>query len=196
MCIVGRKNTMPSITPDFIAKFRQDKEAHWSNCRINRGLYGFQFQAGTKWLPGLSGPQVDEYQERVGFRFPDDLRLLLSQINGTDLPTLNVYGYCGEPHRNGLGVYSYPRDIDHVMLRIQDVTPDREAIAEVLRTDGLDLPDDAGLLPFYSHRYVVCGLDRASSPVLSVHGTDAIVYGEDLRQYLLAEFTQSGQQAD
>jgi len=77
---------------------------------------------------------------------------------------------------------------------IQDITPDREAIAEVLRMGGLDLPDDAGLLPFYSHRYVVCGLDRASSPVLSIHGKDAIVYGEDLCQYLLTEFAQNGQQ--
>lgn len=187
---------MSAITPDFIANFRQGTEAHWSNCRINRRLYGFQFQAGTKWLPGLSEPQVDEYQERVGFGFPEDLRLLLSQINGTDLPTLNVYGYCGEPHRKGLGVYSYPRDIDQVILRIQNITPDREAIAEVLRMDGFDLPDDAGLLPFYAHRYVVCGLSRAPSPVLSIQGTDAIVYAEDLRQYLLAEFTQSGQPKD
>ena len=141
----------------------------------------------------MSDPQVNEYEERVGFRFPYDVRLLLSQINGTDLPTLNVYGDCGEPHRTGLGVYSYPRDIDHVLLMIQEVTADRPQIVEVLRMDGFDLPDDASLLPFYSHRYVVCGSNRESSPVLSIHGTDAILYGEDLRQYLRIEFTPNGQ---
>jgi len=186
---------MPSITADFIARFRQDAEARWSDCRIRLGLYGFQFQAGTKWLPGLSEPQIDEYEGRVGFAFPYDVRLLLSQINGTDLPTLNVYGDCGEPHRTGLGVYSYPRDIDQILLMIQDVTPDRHEIAEVLGMEDFDLPDDAGLLPFYSHRYVVCGSDRASSPVLSIVGTDAIVYGEDLRQYLVAEFSPNEQPA-
>jgi len=122
------------------------------------------------------------------------MRRLLRHINGTDQPTLNVYGNCGQAFRTSPGVYSCPRDFDHIMSCIEGVASDRLEIAAILRAEGFDLQDAAALLPFYFHRFVVCGADRESSTVLSIMGTDAIVYAEDLRWYLQSEFLRSGQQ--
>jgi hypothetical protein len=44
------------------------------------------------------------------------------------------------------------------------------------------------LIPVYSHRYLLGEPCAAGNPVLSVYQSDIIVYGADLRDYLLVEF--------
>jgi hypothetical protein len=111
-------------------------------------------------------------------------------MNGTDLPTLNVYGSCGEPPLESVGVYSYPRDIEAVKERIEHIRASRAEIAADLAGQGFELPAEASLVPVFTHRYVVCTSDLNSSVVLSIvtHATDAIVYGDSLREYLEKEF--------
>jgi hypothetical protein len=47
----------------------------------------------------------------------------------------------------------------------------------------------AGLMPLYLHRYAVCTSDLSRSIVLSiVSASDAIVYGNSLREHLEKEF--------
>lgn len=173
--------------------FRRKTEAQWSQIKINSYLYGFQIQPGTRWLPGLTETLIREYETRLGFTFPDDVRTFLRHANGTDLPTLDVHGNCGEAYCPGTGVYSYPRDIRQVLGRIKIATDSRPEIALVLKDNGFDLPDDANLLPIYAHRYVVCGPDPEMSAVVSIMETDAIVYGDDLSDYLQAEFLHRNQ---
>jgi hypothetical protein len=185
---------MTQITDDFLTNFRKETEDRWSKKAINNRIYGFQIQPGTKWLPGLTEHLIDQYESQLKFKFPHDMRRLLRYINGTDQPTLNIYGSSGEPHEFGPGVYSYPRDIEHIIARLQSVAVDRSEIATDLLNNGFDLKDSAKLLPIYSHRYVVCDLDQRSSTVLSICGTDAIIYGDCLRDYLQNEFLDGGQQ--
>ena len=113
---------------------------------------------------------------------------MLCVINGTDIPTLNVYGMCGEPHRTSVGAYSFPRDLSIVKECIKEVHKDFPAIASVLLKGGFELERNASLVPIYGHRYIVCGSDLNQSPVLSIVGTDAVVYGDSLHIYLQAEF--------
>jgi hypothetical protein len=111
-------------------------------------------------------------------------------MNGTDLATLNVYGSCGEPPRESVRVYSYPRDIETVKERIEHIRASRAEIAADLAGQGLELPAEASLVPVFIHRYVVCTSDLNSSVVLSIvtNATDATVYGNSLREYLEKEF--------
>jgi hypothetical protein len=111
-------------------------------------------------------------------------------MNGTDLATLNVYGSCGEPPRESVGVYSYPRDIERAKTRIEDIRASRAEITADLAEQGFELPAEANLVPVYIHRYVVCTSILNSSVVLSVvvNAADAIVYGNSLREYLEKEF--------
>jgi hypothetical protein len=180
----------PMLSGDFLTEFKRVTEAKWTEKSINPTLYGFQFQRGTRWNAGLSDEMVTEYEGILRIRFPHDFKAFLREMNGTDLATLNVYGSCGEPQRESVGVYSYPRDIEIVTRLIQEIRLNRDEIATNLAGQGFELPAEASLVPVFSHRYVVCTSNLNSSVVLSivVNDTDAIVYGNSLREYLENEF--------
>jgi hypothetical protein len=126
-------------------------------------------------------------------RFPHDFKAFLREMNGTDLPTINVYGSCGEPHRFSVGVYSFPRDIEPVKEGIEHLRSTLTEIRSDLAQQGFALPLHANLVPIYAHRYLVCSSNPDSSVVLSivVHATDAVVFGDSLRKYLEREFLRT-----
>jgi hypothetical protein len=175
----------------FLLEFRRKTEAHWESAQISPELYGFQFQPGTRWNSGLTDAEIETYESTLNVRFPNDFKSLLRVINGTDLPTINIYGFSGEPHRTSAGVYSYPRDLSLVRKLRKDLSNDRQAIAAVLLEQGFVLEEAAELVPIYGHRYIVCDPDSNRSVVLSIVGTDAIVFGDSLKAYLEAEFLLS-----
>jgi hypothetical protein len=178
------------LSANYLEQFRRITESNWRVQTVRSDVYGFQFQRGTRWNPGLSDKEVMEYQHVLGFEFSNDLTAFLREMNGTDLETINVYGNGGEPSATSLGVYSFPRDIDTVQDRIKDVNQNRTEITADLAEQGFSLPVDANLMPIYSHRYIVCTSDPSSSVVLSVvvRDVDAIVYAHSLEEYLEREF--------
>ena len=178
------------LTGDFLKEFKRATEAKWREKSIDPTLYGFQFRRGTRWNEGLSAEMVSEYEIVLRVQFPHDSRAFLREMNGTDLATLNVYGSCGEPPLESVGVYSYPRDIETVKARIEHIGASRAEIAADLAGQGFELPAEASLVPVFIHRYLVCTSDLNSSVVLSIvaNATDAIVYGNSLREYLENEF--------
>lgn len=177
------------LRSDFLVEFKRVTEAQWRDRPINPHLYGFQFQQGTRWNPGLSEEKIAEYEKLLRMQFPYDFRTFLRAMNGTDLPTLNIYGYRPEPPHTAAGVYSYPRDIELVKWLAEGVLEDRDVLTATLAAEEFDLTTAVGLLPVYEHRYLVCTPDLESSVVLSVHSDqDAIVYGASLQQYLQREF--------
>ena len=110
-------------------------------------------------------------------------------MNGTDLPTINIFGTSGEPAREWIGVYNYPRDIEVVRGMIEAVCSDRETLTSTLSEEGIELSAKAMLMPIFAHRYVVCDEDQEASVVLSIwDSADAIVYGRSLQEYLEREF--------
>lgn len=177
------------ISKSFLHEFKAQTESKWANLEIARHVYGFQFQKGTQWNPGLTEAEINHYEQAVRADFPLDFRLMLSVMNGTDLQTINVYGYSGEPIRYGLGVYSYPRDIEIVREMISLLEKDSKELSGVLE---IDFPANDKLVPIYGHRYVVCGTARDQSPVVSIMGLDAIYYGDSLENYLISEFLRQG----
>src|SRR5215510_1261303 len=180
------------LSSDFLAEFKRVTELNWSTCSIDPRLYGFQFQPGTRWNPGLSDQKITEYEKVLGIQFPNDFRALLSFMNGTDLPTLNVYGSSGHPSRESVGIYSYPRDLETVRGRIEDANENRAELTATMQDQGFDLAIDAGLMPIFAHRYIICTTDLERSVVLSIHhSSDAIVYGTSLQEYLENEFLKS-----
>lgn len=177
------------MTDDFLADFKRRTEENWSHTSINPRLHGFQFQPGTRWNPGLSDEAITEYEGILNVRFPEDFKIFLKAMNGTDLLTLNVYGCSGEPHRHSLGVYSYPKDLEAVRLRIGDIKAYRSQLTATMAEQGFALAADDSLVPIYIHRYIVCPRGLDTSVVLSIaDGGDAIVYGNSLEEYLENEF--------
>jgi hypothetical protein len=96
------------LSASFLVEFKRATEARWAvQAPILRSM-DFQIQRGARWNPGLSDEQLKQYEAVVGFRFPPDVRELLREMNGTDLPTLDVYGKSGEPARESVGVCAFP----------------------------------------------------------------------------------------
>lgn len=178
------------LSSDFLRELKSATEAAWSKQSIDPTIYGFQFQQGTRWNAGLSDEMISAYEDVLRVQFPHDFKTFLREMNGTDLATLNVYGFCGEPHRKSVGVYSYPRDIELVRERIEHISSSRAEITSDLAEQGFELLPEAKLVPVYAHRYVVCSSNLDDSVVLSivVHDVDAIVYGNSLKEYLEREF--------
>jgi hypothetical protein len=143
------------LSGDFLKELKRATEAMHEKS-MDTTLYGFQFQRGTRGNEGLSDEMVTEYERVLRVRFPHDFRSLLRGMNGTDLATLNVYGSCGEPPRESVGVYSYPRDIERAKTRIEDIRASQAEITADLAEQGFELPAEANLIPVYIHRYVVC----------------------------------------
>ena len=172
----------------FLTNFKIDTEAKWSSGEIDPTIYGFQFQAGTKWNPGLTSDEIDQYEQAIGAQFPDDFRLMLQHLNGTDRPNLNVYGSSVEQPATMYVLYAFPRDLGIIKSLIEDIQPDLAEIAAVLaECEGFKLHSSATLVPIFGHRYLVCESDRTQSRVLSIFGTDAITYGLCLKDYLSKE---------
>jgi hypothetical protein len=179
---------METIDEAFIKGLKSQTEELWKSKKINSAIYGFQIQPGTCWRPGLSETEIDGFQRDLRVEFSRPLKIVLRHINGTDTPNLNVYGNSGESHRTRISAYSYPADLDLVKELIAGVEGQRADIKGTLLEQGFDLKDNVSLVPFYLHRYVVCSQSEENSPVLSITGTDAIVYAPTLRRYLEVEF--------
>src|SRR5579864_9330963 len=120
------------LSTAFLIEFKRATETMWRDGSINPHIYGFQFQRGTRWVAGLSDGKIVEFEDCLGTRFPHDFRSFLLAMNGTDLPTLNVYGSCGEPPREGIGVYSYPRDLETVKRLGQEAISEQNELTETL----------------------------------------------------------------
>jgi len=178
------------LTREFLREFRRECEARWSEKALRPEIYGFQIQRGTRWNNGLSESDITVYERTLGFLFPSDFKAMLREINGTDLPTVNIYGSSGRPTASSVGVYSFPKDLEHINRRIEDVRQYRTQIAADLAEQNFDLPESANLLPIYKHRYVLCTSAANSSIVLSIMAAepDAIVYADSLQEYLEKEF--------
>jgi hypothetical protein len=177
------------ITDQLLQALKQITETRWQQRPINRQLYGFQFQSGTRWNPGLDERNIADYEASVGVRFPNDFRTFLSKMNGTDLPTLNVFGDSGRPDKHWAGVYAYPRDLQLVKDLISQVRQGRDQLQVTMEEQGFTIPSQCDFVPIYAHRYVLCTENASESTVLSIHdSTDAIVCGATLAEYLQREF--------
>jgi hypothetical protein len=177
------------LSNGFLPRFKHETEKLWKGKPLDPQIYGFQFQAGTRWFPGLSEQQILAFENEVCARFPNDFRAFLRAMNGTDLPTLNIYGSSGQPMRESIGVYSFPRDLERVMRCISEVNEDRDTLRGTLSDEGFELSENTKLVPIYMHRFVACEEDQDRCAVLSIADPeDAIVYGKELQEYLEREF--------
>ncbi|MER7538726.1 hypothetical protein ABTX77_28630 [Streptomyces sp. NPDC097704] len=141
--------------------------------------------------PGLDEGELDAVEERFGFTFSADHRAFLA----TGLPR----GAGWPDWRDG-----DPQDlarwlagpVDGVLFDVEHngfwhpLWPARPSeTSEALRVARAELATVPRLVPVYGHRYLPGTAGESGHPVLSVHQTDVIVYGNDLADYLRHEFT-------
>lgn len=212
---MSRASPPPRFDEEFLSWFREETEAAWDEYRprtfdqyVAGRVGGHDWQAGTRWTCDLVARDIDELERRWGVAFPADYCLFLRNLHATDRPRTGALyrgGYELVP-AVGPGVYHWLRDQSAMRAALEDVVqglvfdvennvlwPDewgrrpsqRGEREQVVREQVAAAPK---LAPIFMHRALVIEPARPGNPVLSIHQSDIIVYGGDLRSYLLTEF--------
>lgn len=193
----------PTDFAGFVHWLRQRTEAAWAALAAGDRA---GWQKDTKWRGGLSADQVASAEAFFGHPFPEDYRLFLSTLHTTTRPPKRMqHGAAEAKLTDDTGFYDWMNDRE--ALR-QAVSAPVEGLLFDVEHNGLWLaewgarPDSAKerqavvrreatnsspLIPVFGHRYLVAKPNGPGNPVLSIMQSDIIVYGDDLRGYLLAE---------
>ncbi|MBT1189118.1 hypothetical protein HET69_35330 [Streptomyces sp. CJ_13] len=142
--------------------------------------------------PGLSERELDAVEARFGFTFSADHRVFLA----AGLP----HGSRSWPDwRNGdpedlaerlsQPVEGVLFDVEHNGFWHPAWSPRPAGTSNALQIARSELAAVPQLVPVYSHRYLPGTAGECGHPVLSVHQTDIIIYGNDLADYIRNEFT-------
>lgn len=200
----------PKFDERFLAWFRDRTEAAWEHYEprdfSGDGPGGVDWQPGTRWTDGLSEKEIERAETKLGLCLPPDYRLFLARLHVPDRP---MTGWLFRGRRKvraseqPFSDWRRPADIrGRLRARVDGVLFDVEHNAFWLRSWGLRpgrRADRARLVraraaagvplaPLYFHRCLPCVPCRAGNPVLSIHQTDIIFYGADLRSWMLVEF--------
>jgi hypothetical protein len=205
----------PRFDVEFLEWLRQRTEDAWARYQtrsfesyVAAGVGGAGWVTGTRWLPGLSDAEINSVERGWSVRFPPDYRLFLRHLHSVDRLTAGAR-YTDATHMIPIrkpSFYNWLTDIDDLRDAFQsplegmmfdiernsfwlpawgETPTTAEARAAVAREQVRTAPR---LIPIIGHRYLLAEPCQAGNPVLSIHQTDGIVYGANLRQYLLFEF--------
>ncbi|MFF5918545.1 hypothetical protein ACFY8C_09380 [Streptomyces flavochromogenes] len=141
--------------------------------------------------PGLSDAELDAVEARFGFGFSADHRVFLAA--GLPLGSPNWPDWRdGDPDdladRLARPVEGMLFDVEHNGFWHPDWSPRPTDAAEALKVARAECANVPPLVPVYGHRYLPGTPGAWGHPVLSVHQTDAILYGNDLADYVRHEF--------
>ncbi len=164
----------------FFSWFKSESEKRWENIQLKSNIYGFQIQAGSKWKPGLSSKEISDFENELGFQFPEILKLFYQNMNGLDKPGINVYGESGEPYAYRPVFYSFPDDLVMIQDYINWVYEDFKINEEDVVRKGI-----SHIFPIYSHRFILT--DLKENYILSMYGKDVVLYSPTLKHLLCTE---------
>ncbi|MFH8285189.1 hypothetical protein [Streptomyces antibioticus] len=135
--------------------------------------------------------ELDQVEERWGFRFAPEHRTLL----GAGLPTgSSRWPDWRDGEREDLAerlawpVHGVLFDVEHNGFWHSDWEPRPTVTQDALEVARTYLTKVPVMVPIYSHRYLLADPDRTGTPVLSMYRTDIIYYGSDLVDYFHHEF--------
>ena len=172
-----------------IRQIKYKAEKKFKNIRLYNNIYGFQIQPNTKFTKGISRKEIDKLETLFGFNFPWEYREMLLVFSNLDTPTISI-----SPEDNSVIKYSkesffynYPEDYDKSRWLIDEIEEFKTDAETTLTEAGFDVSKIVGFIPMHNHRAVVVFKDKYLSPVVSVHGSDIIVFGSNLKEYLRYE---------
>jgi hypothetical protein len=152
-------------------------------------VYGFQIQPNTKFTKGISRKEIDQLEILFGFKFPWEYREMLLTFSNLDTPTISINpeDKSDIQYNQENFFYNYPEDYEKSRWIINEIAENKFEAESVLTEAGFDVSKIVGFIPTYHHRVLVVFEDKYLSPVISVWGSDIIMFGNNIREYLKNE---------
>ena len=168
-------------------KFKFISENKFATATIDK-CWGFQIQKNTKWNQGLTEDEINNLQLNIGLEFPLDYIEMLKVINGFDSMHISIDPNGIEEPNYKRRCYKYPEDLESTKYLIDEVNENIIYANEALQEAGFDSNQVESFIPLYGHRVLVVLKDKLQSPVISIWGSDIILYGDSLFNYWHQEF--------
>lgn len=145
---------------------------------------------GIEIAEPLSEEETLIIEKRYEIKFPSDLRDFLQ----TGMPIGKKFpNWRSEDHERLLIWLNHPRrgvlfDVEHNNCWLDEWGNRPDDINEAIEIVNKRIDEAPQLIPIYAHRMISSEPNTAGNPVISVHQTDIIFYGSNLKQYLYREF--------
>lgn len=147
----------------------------------------------TELGPGLSEERLRALEAQHAFRFPPELRALLSRA----VPLTHGFTPWVSDDEESVAwrtdAFAWPSvgvlfDVEHNAFWLEPWGARPADTKEALAVARERLQGVPVLVPVFGHRYLPCEPEGAGNPVLSVYQTDVILYGKDLADWAHCEF--------
>lgn len=201
---------IPENYTDFLYWVRERTELFWSR-NPDTSAEDFsceKWMQGARWI-GMKEEDINATEEKYGIRFMPEHREFLKILHTIDRKEEIEYNIDGKPTINKRPFfYNWLTDDEQIKEKLEwpyeTILQDIQEVNNVwLQSWGKRPETDEAregifsvwfnkaprLLPLTLHRFLVSESYLADRPVLSVWGSDIIVYGWDMRLYLLNELS-------
>lgn len=197
---------IPENFIEFLYWIKNETESLWG-----QDPEAFHFEKwlhGAKWI-GMTNNQIDEVEEKYIIKFTPEHREFLKILHTLDRK--EKYEYLDDEEliiEENSFFYNWLEDDEEIKRKL--TWPFEEVSRDILRETNhpfwLDswgkrpeskeekrklftdvFQKSPQLIPIKSHRFVVSDITLKHRPILSIWGTDTIVYGWTLRTYLINE---------
>ena len=145
---------------------------------------------GIAFDAGLSDAEANRVESEFGFRFPPDLRdfLRAGLPVGAGFPNWRSESHESLRERLTAPLEGVLFDVEQNGFWLDEWGARPESLEEAQAVVRRLVAEAPVLIPVYIHRMMPDRPYAAGNPVFSVHQTDIIRYGTDLRDYLIHEF--------
>ncbi|WML46624.1 SMI1/KNR4 family protein [Neobacillus sp. PS3-34] len=148
---------------------------------------------GVKFTTGLNDEEILDIENYYDLKFPPDLKAFLkfslpisgNFVNWRDKSNSNIE-YIEERLKWPLEGIIF--DIENNGFWMDGWGEKPLSTVEAVRVATQEYNKAPKLIPVYSHRCIPSVPNESGNPVLSVHQTDIIIYGDNLITYLMVEF--------
>lgn len=163
---------------------------------------------GARWDSGLTQGEINNLEKKWDINFPHDYRLFLEILHCIDRPDIiehddgdeqyedeeDVMFYNWKKHSKEIEKrFNWPyetilQDVlgnNQVWLKSWGTRPDNDMDSEAIFQQWYKKAPK--LIPIFGHRFIINEQVKTGNPVLSIWGSDIILYGWNLREYLLNE---------
>ena len=129
----------PSNDLDFFETIKSLSNSYWKDTDINKRIYGFQIQKGSKWRDGLTDHEITNFENELGYKFPKSLRNFYKTMNGLDKLGINIFGNSGLEFSYRPIYYSYPDDLQLIKDIIEWIYEAKNVTTDKLIKAGISM---------------------------------------------------------